>query len=709
MIDHSLQRLGLEEHSLEEHSLQRQTRACNQTRRLVAGSTFMLTFAGVAAYVCVVIGNGSVNFFEAISIPLFTLLFGWISFSFSIATLGFAFRLEKRNGPSELSICNDSTHSLLHSSPTDTNAHVKSRTAILMPIYNESPESVFAGVRAMIQSLQDSTGSHEFDFYILSDTTKHDIWLAEEQAWDDLLRDKTKGINVYYRHRSENTARKAGNIADFVTRWGSDYRYMIILDADSLVAAETMIEMVKRMNADPELGILQVPPNPIGRNSLFARLQQFSACVYGPVFVSGFAQWAGNEGNYWGHNAIIRVDAFRKHCALPVLSGKAPLGGEILSHDFVEAALMLRAGWKVKLATDLGGSYEECPTTIADYAQRDQRWCQGNLQHAKLLVADNFRLFSRMHFGSGIMAYAASPIWVVFTLLCIIGMLWDSHSDLSTWLPTSTSLAPVSLAPVSLFLFATSMLLLLLPKVWAGILFTIEPIQGTDRCRLWVSVLGEIVASVLLSPIMAVYHTRFVLAAIAGKSIQWSAQQRSEHGVTWREAIHQFGGLTAGASIMTVLMWIFLPELLVWFSPLLIGALFSIPASVVMGSRNVGLRAKRMGLWIIPEESSPSRLCMHHQEALRNSFHRSDSNNDAESGGKDLFYDVIHRPKSFVLHNRIQRASHSDVPLPISQSKAIEAAFADGGAGRIPLDARTALLNDLSTLKALHLQAQIGS
>lgn len=687
-------------------NIHRQVLTCRRARYVVAVSTLMLTVAGISSYISVIYSNGSANVFEVVSVPLFALLFGWIAFSFSIATLGFVCRLQTKCSVQESS----ETNSSAVSRDVD-DATCEPRTAILMPIYNESPESVFAGIRAMVRSLEDSKSNKQFDFYILSDTTKHDIWLREECAWDELLRETEGRVNVFYRHRPKNSARKAGNIADFVTRWGSDYAYMIVLDADSLVAADTMMEMVSRMDSDPQLGILQAPPLPVGRKSLFARLQQFSAYAYGPVFVQGFAQWSGSEGNYWGHNAIIRVDAFRSHCALPVLSGKAPLGGEILSHDFVEAALMLRAGWKVELAVDLDGSYEECPTTIADYAQRDQRWCQGNLQHAKLLVADNFRMFSRIHFGSGIMSYVASPIWVAFTALCLSGMLLDRSQADDTVTQTRIQL------PIALYLFAVSMGLLLLPKFWATILQSIRlftksekySIRCLDLFRLWMSVLMEVVASVLLSPIMAVYHTRFVLAAFAGKSIQWSAQQRGEHGVTWSDAIRQCGRLTVGASFVTVILWYFTPDLILWFSPLLIGALMSIPISVAMGSRGVGLRAKRLGVFMTPEESSPSSLCIHHGNALRESQMSDDNSDSNQQGEKDLFHSVIHEPKSYVLHNRIQRASESDVPLPTSQSKAIEAAFVDGGADRIPIESRTALLNDLQTLKSLHLQAQLGS
>lgn len=334
----------------------------SMTRKCIALATFAITALGLWAYVTT-IQTGGANVFEWIGAVLFGILFGWIAFSFAVATIGF---LNLWNNPP--------TVRELPEDP-ETNAQLPS-CAILVPVYNESPEDVFARVEAMYRDLVRLDAQDSFEFYVLSDSTDHEKWLAEQWVWSTVMQRLGSKAKIYYRHRSENIGRKAGNIADFCTRWSGNHQYMVILDADSLMAGETLVEMVRRINADPKLGILQVPPIPIGRQSIFARLQQFSAHAYGNVFVRGFSRWAGDQGNYWGHNAIIRIDAFRDHCDLPVLPGVAPLGGAILSHDFVEAALMVAANWKVKLADDLGGSYEECPTTLADYAQRDLRWCQ---------------------------------------------------------------------------------------------------------------------------------------------------------------------------------------------------------------------------------------------------------------------------------------------------------------------------------------------
>ncbi|TWU02966.1 glucans biosynthesis glucosyltransferase MdoH [Stieleria varia] len=659
-------------------------------RRVVALATLLLTAAATGSFVAIALGNGDWNLFEVLSAPLFAILFAWIAFSFCLATVGFL-SLARQNWRAWRQT-NDSEY--LGDHPDQT----VQRTAVLMPVYNESPTRVFAGIKAMIQELRARGIGDAFAFYVLSDTTDHETWIAEEMAWADLVETLDAGDCLFYRHRPHNKSRKAGNIADFVERWGAHHEFMIVLDADSLVSASTMNAMVQRMRADTKLGILQVPPVPIGRNSLFARMQQFAASVYGPIFVQGFAVWAGNEGNYWGHNAIIRVEAFRRHCDLPVLPGSAPLGGEILSHDFVEAALMLRAGWKVQVATDLAGSFEECPTTIADYAQRDQRWCQGNLQHSKLLVAEDFRPLSRMHFSCGLMSYLASPLWILFTLMCIAAMALDAWTHKQT-VPSDAALG-------ALIIFSVSMALLLLPKLWSVLLifFSREHVnQHGGYFRLAASALFETVMSVLLSPIMAIYHTRFVLAVLRGTNVKWNSQQRDERGVSWREAVMQMSALTLGGILASLVIYSTAPELFLWFSPLIAGVILSIPIVVAMGSQRIGLWLHRHGLLLVPSETNPPPVCVYHKLALQEkpSDHRV-----CETA--NWFTETILNPRVFALHTAILRSTSSDNAMPQHESKAIEATAAAKGIAAIPVSARKAILSDSATLTRLHREAQLA-
>ena len=295
-----------------------------------------------------------------------------------------------------------------------------------MPIYNEAPARVFAAVQAICEDVARPGLGQSFDYFFLSDTTDPDIWIAEERALA-AIRQRMPGERIYYRHRRKNTSRKAGNVADFVTRWGGAYDHMVVLDADSLMTGDTIARLAVAMEADPDAGIIQTLPLIINRNTLFARIQQFAARIAGPVIAAGLSAWMGRDGNYWGHNAIIRTRAFAAHCGLPNLRGRPPFGGHILSHDFVEAALIRRAGYAVYMLPTLGGSYEESPPSLIDLAARDRRWCQGNLQHLRVLPAKGLVLASRQHFVTGIMGYLASPLWMAQLLVGIALVLQASY------------------------------------------------------------------------------------------------------------------------------------------------------------------------------------------------------------------------------------------------------------------------------------------
>ena len=254
-------------------------------------------------------------------------------------------------------------------------------TAIVIPIYNEDVVRVYEGIRVMYESLRRTGKLDEFDFFMLSDSTDPGKWVQEETRWFEMARELGGLGRIHYRRRTLNREKKSGNIRDFCNAWGRHFRYMIVLDADSVMQGETMVDLVKLMEANPTVGLIQTVPGLINNQSLFGRVQQFSSRLFGPLFTAGLNYWVQDGGNYWGHNAIIRVDPFMHNCDLPTLPGTKPFGGHILSHDFVEAALLRKEDWEVWLAWDLEGSWEEGPQSLTDFAQRDRRWCQGNLQH----------------------------------------------------------------------------------------------------------------------------------------------------------------------------------------------------------------------------------------------------------------------------------------------------------------------------------------
>lgn len=645
----------------------------------------LLTVAGSWAYLLAVNHDQQITLAEWAGVPLFAVLFGWLSFSFSTASAGFVTQLRSNQllAKQDLQAASDIYPKVLDASR---------RTAILMPVYNESPVSVMAGLRAMFESLESTGQGNRFDFFILSDTNRPDVWLLEERLWralrDDLIdQNPHSECQVFYRHRSRNVARKSGNISEFCCKWGDYYDYMIVLDADSLVEGDVMVEMVHRMEADDRLGIFQVPPVPIGRSSLFARLQQFAADVYGPMFCRGFSGWTADKANYFGHNAILRIEAFMAHCELPRLQGEPPFGGEILSHDFVEAALMLKAGYKVKVDCELIGSYEECPTTIEDFAQRDQRWCQGNLQHTRLIAADGFLSFSRIHFLTGVMSYCSSPIWLLFAAVTLVAGIAGG-----------TSLVEGSNHWAAI-LFGVTMTLLFAPKFLSVIAMIPRREEFRKRGgagKLVCSVVLEAVASTLLAPIMAAYHTRFVIAAIRGRSVQWTAQQRSESSVTWRQAARNHLGITAFAFGIMALLLATAPTMLLWFTPLLLGMWLAIPIAVVMGSESFGRALQTAGILVTTAEQTPP-----HVQRRRDQIQCDLMQQQANSLPESLFCCVLTDVAYLDQHLEMLESSQTKLTLTGDQRDKIGLISSFADLSNMDDDLQFAVLADPDALRAL--------
>ena len=483
-------------------------------------------------------------------------------------------------------------------------------TAIIFPIYNEDSVRVLEGLRATYESLQRTGQLDKFDFFILSDSTNPDRWVEEERNWCELVRDLDALGKIYYRRRIFNEARKSGNVRDFLNTWGKRYRYFVCCDADSVMRGETLVDLVKLMEAHPGVGLIQTVPALVNAESLFGRIQQFANRLYAPVFIAGLNYWALDFGNYWGHNAIIRTEPFMQFCDLPQLPGRKPFGGQILSHDFVEAALMLRENWQVWLAYDMEGSYEEAPQSLIDNAQRERRWCQGNLQHSLVLFAKGLRGVSRMHLILGIFGYVASPLWLAFLvtfdwIYCVQKMTGLSDITVESFNPYLKDWSGTAHA---FLIFVICMIVIMLPKFLSLI----------DLARDWprrkefggllsatAGVIGETLFSTLHAPLLMLWHTRFVLTNIAGISVGWTTQSRTADGTDWLYAIQRHWGHTLIGLVWGWFTWKLEPGLFWWFTPVLAGMVFSVPLSVLTSRRTLGAQAKSAGLFLTPEETRP--------------------------------------------------------------------------------------------------------
>ena len=483
-------------------------------------------------------------------------------------------------------------------------------TAIIFPIYNEDSVRVLEGLRATYESLERTGQLDKFDFFILSDSTNPDRWVEEEKNWCELVRDLDALGKIYYRRRLFNEERKSGNVRDFLNTWGKRYRYFVCCDADSVMRGETLVDLVKLMEVHPNVGLIQTVPALVNAESLFGRIQQFANRLYAPVFISGLNYWALDFGNYWGHNAIIRTEPFMQYCDLPQLPGRKPFGGQILSHDFVEAALMLRENWAVWLAYDLEGSYEEAPQALIDNAQRERRWCQGNLQHGLVIFAKGLRGVSRMHLVFGIFGYVASPLWFAFLIAfdwiyCIQKFTGLSDITVDSFNPYLKNWSGTAHA---LLVFIICMIVIMLPKF----LSLIDLARDWPRRKEFGGLLNatggvicETIFSTLHAPLLMLWHTRFVLTNLAGISVGWTTQNREADGTAWLYAVQRHWGHTLIGLVWGWFTWQLEPGLFWWFTPVLAGMVFSVPLSVLTSRRGLGARAKAMGLFLTPEETRP--------------------------------------------------------------------------------------------------------
>jgi membrane glycosyltransferase len=536
------------------------------------------------------------------TLGLFAVTFAWISIAFWTSVAGFVLQLLRLD-----------PLSLRPSPPRGRpDAPILARTALVMPVFNEDIHRVAAGFEATWRDLQASGDGEAFDLFLLSDSTDDAIAAREAAAVARARARLPGGRRIFYRRRQSNEGRKAGNIAEFCRRWGAYYDYMIVLDADSVMTGTCLTDLVRTMQANPAAGMLQTVPIPVRQETFFGRFVQFASTLYSPMLAAGMSFWQTDAANYWGHNAIIRVQPFMDHCGLPELPGKPPLGGEILSHDFVEAALIRRGGWHVYLLPEVEGSYEEVPGNVLDYAKRDRRWSEGNLQHLRLLGARGLHPLSRLYFVMGALAYGCSLLWLlmltVSTLdagsraLTVASYFGASHQLFPDW--------PVARTAVMITLLATVAGMLILPKVFGLLICLLRPERRRGfggGARVGVSALLELVFSIVIAPIMMTFHAFFVASVLCGRRVKWQPQSREGRQVAWDTALRSTG-LAAVAGVIWGIGTAFITPIFFWaLTPVLVGLVFA-PVLVVVSSRlDLGGFLRRHGLFLTPSETRPPR------------------------------------------------------------------------------------------------------
>ncbi len=575
-------------------------------------------------------------------IALFAIMFLWISVGFWMAITGFIIR---RFGGDSQSLMQRYRNHPWECVPL-------AKTAIVMPIYHEDVDRTLGGLSAVYRSLAQTGQLAHFDFFILSDSRDPKFWLSEQATWYRLCCELKAFGKLFYRRRVLNMNYKSGNIADFLRRVGKGYVYTVVLDADSLMAGETLVKMVRLMQLEPKVGILQTNPTLVNARSLLARTQQFANQVYGPLFSTGLAAFQGGEAVYWGHNAIIRTQEFMRHCGLKRLTGKGLFKGAISSHDFVEAAYIARAGYEVWLEPELTATYEETPPSLKDELARDKRWAKGNLQHIYLLLfAKRLRFAHRMAFLNGVMSYIASPLWLAFLILTTLETTYLVLRTIN-YFPQEHSLFPVwpEWHPEWALQLAIGTLgLLFFPKILALVDVLVSGRRkafGGFFC-LKISVLLEMIFSTLLAPIRMLSHTRYVIEALFNVSLRWAGQNRSNE-TRWLAAIIDQGPGTLIALAWSGFAWWLDPMFFYWSLPIAIPLALAAPTTVLLSRVNIGQWFKKYRLFITPEEKQTNELLtMSNQPVLTTSF-----------TSRAVFVEAILHPLLNQVHQQLARSAH---------------------------------------------------
>lgn len=556
-------------------------------RRAVFATLVLATMAGLTALMGLAFsGDGGITWAEWLMIGCFLLTLPWTAIGFWNAVIGLSVMRLSRDPLAAVSTLR----------PGDVTRDSTSSTAILSCIRNEDVEEVAASLDAMVADLVRSGRSSGFTLYVLSDTNVDEIAGREERAFAELAARWEGRLPVLYRRRSENPGFKAGNIRDFLDRWGAAHDYAIVLDADSFMSAKTMLDMVARMDANPRVGILQTLVVGMPTTSAFARIFQFGMRLGMRSYTLGSAWWQGDCGPYWGHNAILRVAPFAEQCHLPKLPGKGPLSGWVLSHDQVEAVLMRRAGYEVRVLPVESESFEENPPNMLEFIRRELRWCQGNLQYIKLLGLPDLKPVSRIQLVLAILMFVSAPAWLTFMATGAALVAFGS-SELIRFDLT---------AGFALFLIVMTMIFA--PKISTYLDILADRKLRTafgGGLRVTASWFVELIFSMLMAPIVAVAVTLFVAGLPFGKAIGWGAQIRDNRTLPlglcasklWPQTLFGLAGFTFAFTVTPDLIWPLLPVIL--------GPMIAVPLARLTSGETAGRLALASHLWRLPEEVTP--------------------------------------------------------------------------------------------------------
>jgi membrane glycosyltransferase len=558
------------------------------TRRRVLFFTLVgASIAGLIWLCAIALSPGGFNTVDLVLTVLFAVTLPWLVIGFWNATIGLLIMRFARDPAAFVTPA---------ASRVRGDEPITASTAILVCVRNEPPERIVRHVSPLLEGLAAAGVGDRFHAYILSDTDEPAIAAAEETCFDALTVGLRGRLPVTYRRRAQNTGFKAGNIGDFCAHWGTQHEFAIVLDADSLMTANAVMRLIRIMQADPQLGILQSLVIGLPSTSAFARVFQFGMRLAMRSYTIGSAWWQGDCGPYWGHNAAIRLQPFMAHCELPMLTGRALVKGHVLSHDQIEAVLMRRAGYEVRVLAEEGESFEQNPPTLMEFVGRDLRWCQGNMQYWHFLLLPGLKPVSRYQLIFALLMFLGSPAWIG---LLVIGTLA---------LASAGSAAAFIRADAGLALFLIVLVLWFAPKIATVIDVLTRPSLRRafgGALPFLIGVMMETVFFLLLSPIMWFAHTAFLVRLLLGRSIGWNAQARDDHAVPLSLAIRNLWPHTLLGLATVVVLWLTVPAAIPYALFIAAGPLLSIPLAVITARPSVGRAMVAHGLGRLPEETAP--------------------------------------------------------------------------------------------------------
>jgi membrane glycosyltransferase len=557
-------------------------------RRILFATVVIATIGAVMSLAAAALSADGLGPLDVVLLALFLVTLPWTVIGFWNAAIGFVILRFAKN---PVAAVTPAAARIRGDEP------ITASVALLACTRNEDPARIIRNLGPMVDDLA-PVGAH-FHLYVLSDTSDPAMAAAEERAFGHLTEKWRDRIAVTYRRRDDNAGFKAGNIRDFCLRFGAAHELAVTLDADSFVPASAILRMVRIMQASPEIGILQGLVVGMPSTSAFARIFQFGMRLGMWSYTTGSAWWQGDCGPHWGHNSVLRLRPFTDHCHMPLLSGRSPLSGHVLSHDQIEAVLMRRAGYEVRVLPDENLGWEENPPTLLEFIRRDIRWCQGNMQYWRFLALPGLKFVSRYQLAFAILMFLGSPAWMALLVLGTYGVIVAERP--SAFIAPGAGLAVLVLEIIMWFA----------PKI-----ATVIDAMTREKARyrygggplFLVNVAVETVFFLMLSPIMWFAHTVFLVRLLSGVGVGWSGQTRDDHAVPLSRAVARLWPQTALGWACIAALAVGAPVAIPYALLIAGGLAFAAPLCVVTANRAVGAALVRAGIGRLPEETSPSPL-----------------------------------------------------------------------------------------------------